>query len=61
MLRIYKWRGNTYKIADEDLPKYPGAVLVGAKPEPNNKAKEAPKNKSKAAPKKRTATKKKVK
>ena len=51
MLREYRWRGNTWQIADEDLPKYPGAVLVGqAEPKtkkrtPSNKSRRAPKNK----------------
>ena len=57
-LKKYRWRGFTYKIADEDLDKYPGAVPVEApakapvsvpevkaKAEPKNKKKEAPKNK----------------
>ena len=27
-LREYLWHGRTYQIADEDLPRYPGAVPV---------------------------------
>ena len=51
MLREYRWRGNTWQIADEDLDKYPGAVLIEpAKPQakqrtPQNKSRRAPKNK----------------
>ena len=28
-LKEYLWRGHTYQIADEDLPRYPGAIPVG--------------------------------
>ena len=47
MLREYRWRGNTWQIADEDLPKYPGAVLIepAKKRTPQNKSRRAPKNK----------------
>ena len=51
MLREYRWRGYTWQIADEDLPKYPGAVLIEpAKPQakkrtPQNKSRRTPKNK----------------
>lgn len=51
MLREYRWRGYTWQIADEDLPKYPGAVLIEpASPQvkkrtPQNKSRRAPKNK----------------
>lgn len=44
MLREYYWRGNTWQIADEDLGKYPGAVLVSA--EPKEKKKQTPANKT---------------
>ena len=43
-MKIYKWRGYMYQIADEDLKHYPGAVEVTDKPEA--KAKKAPANKS---------------
>lgn len=43
-LKIYKWRGYTYQIADEDLHLYPGAVEVENKTEA--KAKKAPANKA---------------
>lgn len=62
-LKKYRWRGFTYKIAEEDLDKYPGAVPVEASAKtpvkaPAVKAKAEPKNKKKEAPKdkKRTAT-----
>lgn len=35
----YKWRGHTYRIADEDLKNYPGAEPI------KKKQPEAPKNK----------------
>ena len=59
-MKKYLWRGYTYKIADEDLPKYPGAVPVEApkpkaKPEPKAKAEE-PKTKAKEAPKNKKRT-----
>ena len=41
-LKIYRWRGNTYQIAEEDLRLYPGAVPV----EPEKKAAKAPANKA---------------
>lgn len=46
-MKEYIWRGYTYRIADEDLPRYPGAVPV-EKEEPK-KAKAEPKNKARAA------------
>lgn len=46
-MKEYRWRGSTYKIADEDLKRYPGAELVvKAKPEPKNKRRTV-KNKAK--------------
>lgn len=47
-LKIYRWRGNTWQISDEDLPKYPGAVLV--EPEKKQKRTTVP-NKSRRTPK----------
>lgn len=50
-LKEYYWRGSTYQIADEDLPRYPGAVLVNKAPKekktdaPANKTRRSPKNK----------------
>lgn len=49
-LRIYKWRGYTWQIADEDIDKYPGAVLANPtqtkkKTAPSTKSRRAPKNK----------------
>lgn len=50
-LNEYLWRGSTYQIADEDLPHYPGAVLVNKAPKekkqvtPANKTRRTPKNK----------------
>lgn len=41
-MKIYKWRGYMYQIADEDLKYYPGAEEV----KPEAKAKKAPANKS---------------
>ena len=49
-LREYKWRGFTWQIADEDLDKYPGAVLVT----PDEKKQKRPANKSRRAPKDKT-------
>ena len=52
-MKEYKWRGKTYRIADEDLKFYPGAEPVDAEPEakaapkPENKARKDVKNKSK--------------
>lgn len=48
----YIWRGYTYRIAEEDLGMYPGAVPVEkpaekAKAEPKNKARKSAKNKEK--------------
>lgn len=48
-LKIYKWRGYTYQIADEDLHLYPGAEPVETKSKV--KAKKIPVNKSRRAPK----------
>lgn len=47
-LREYRWRGNTWQIADEDLYHYPGAVPVETTPKTKQKA---PANKSRRAPK----------
>lgn len=69
----YTWRGFTYKIADEDLSRYPGAVLVDEKPkkeykkpedpieEPKveTKAKSEPKNKARNTAKNKSKSKKK--
>ena len=50
-LKIYKWRGYTYQIADEDLRLYPGAEPVETKSKvkekktPANKSRRSPKNK----------------
>ena len=50
-LKIYKWRGYTYQIADEDLHLYPGAEPVETKSKvkekktPANKSRRSPKNK----------------
>lgn len=58
----YKWHGFTYRIADEDLERYPGAVPVE---KPGAKGGEAPANKAatpaadKAAPAKKSAKKEK--
>ena len=47
-LKNYRWRGYTWQIADEDLPKYPGAVLIEpAKDE--TKKRTVPANKSRRA------------
>lgn len=51
-MKEYKWRGLTYQIADEDLDKYPGAILIGepvdkAAAKPKNKARKPAKNKEK--------------
>lgn len=46
-MKIYKWHGNTYQIADEDLDRYPGAVPV--EPKKEKKAEKAPSNKSRKA------------
>lgn len=48
-LREYRWRGNTWQIADEDLPKYPGAVLVESEQKKQKRA--AVPNKSRRTPK----------
>ena len=45
-MNIYKWRGYTYQIADEDLKYYPGAELV--KPEKTEKEAPKPEEKKKA-------------
>lgn len=47
-LKIYKWRGYTWQIADEDLDKYPDAVPVDKAP---NTKKQSPTTKSRRAPK----------
>ena len=48
MLREYRWRGSTWQIAEEDLPKYPGAeLIVPAKDE--SKKRTTPANKSRRA------------
>ena len=39
LMNEYKWRGHTYRIADEDLKNYPGAEPI------KKKQPEAPKNK----------------
>lgn len=46
-MKKYRWRGYTYKIADEDLAMYPGAIPVEEKATvmPETKVKEEPKNK----------------
>lgn len=49
-LKLYKWRGSTWQIADEDLHRYPGAVPVKPETEkkkkvPANKARDEVKNK----------------
>ena len=49
-LKEYRWRGYTWQIADEDLPKYPGAVPINQQPKANEK-KRSPANKSRRAPK----------
>ena len=46
-LKEYRWRGYTWQIAEEDLDKYPGAILV----EPLKKSNKKPQNKSRRAPK----------
>ena len=56
MLKKYRWNGYTYKIADEDLHKYPGAIPVEAKKAPETKAAAEPKNKAAAAPKTKKST-----
>ena len=43
VMKIYKWHGNTYQIADEDLHLYPGAEPVEPK---EKKAEKAPSNKA---------------
>ena len=48
-LREYRWRGNTWQIADEDLAKYPGAVLV--EPVQPKQKRQTPANKSRRVPK----------
>ena len=49
-MKEYKWQGLTYRISDEDLARYPGAVLL----EPEKKTAEKPKNKARAAAKNKT-------
>lgn len=53
MMKIYKWRGFTYQIADEDLHLYPGAELVEPKKEPKkepqDKVRKTPANKARKA------------
>lgn len=46
--KIYNWRGFNYKIADEDLSRYPGAVPVESKPKKEAKQPEPPKEAPKA-------------
>lgn len=48
-LKEYIWRGTTWQIADEDLPRYPGAVPVRKPDEEKNRR--SPANKSRRAPK----------
>lgn len=50
-LKEYRWRGSTWQIADEDLPRYPGAVPVNQEPKDNTKKRPVPANKSRRAPK----------
>ena len=45
MLKIYRWRGHTYQIAEEDLDKYPGAVPVEKEKKKTTKSRRSPKNK----------------
>ena len=49
-LKEYRWRGSTWQIADEDLPRYPGAVPVNQEPKDNTKKRPVPANKSRRAP-----------
>ena len=47
-MKEYRWRGSTWQIADEDLPRYPGAELI--KPAKDVSQKRAtPQNKSRRA------------
>lgn len=48
-LKEYLWRGYTWQIADEDIDRYPGAVLVNR--QPKTKTKKTPANKSRRTPK----------
>ncbi len=51
-LKEYEWNGRVYQIADEDVPKYPGAVPVEKKAvEPEAKKAKAPANKSRKSAK----------
>lgn len=66
-MKKYIWNGFTYKIADEDLQNYPGAVLIeDAKPVPaaprpvrptaSEMAAQKPEKKAKAEPKNKART-----
>lgn len=46
MLREYRWNGNTWQIADEDLHMYPGAELVEPAKDKAKKRETTPQNKS---------------
>ena len=60
-MKIYRWHGSTFQIADEDLDRYPGAELVAPpkapekKPEePEVKSEEKPPSKKKKTPANKT-------
>lgn len=48
-LKEYRWRGSTWQIADEDLPRYPGAELIVPAKDVSKKRSETPQNKSRRA------------
>ena len=48
-MKIYRWHGSTFQIADEDLDRYPGAELV-APPKAPEKKLEKPEVKSEEKP-----------
>ena len=50
-LKEYYWRGSTWQIDDEDLPRFPGAVPVDQKPKETAKKRPVPADKSRRAPK----------
>lgn len=56
MMKVYRWHGHTYQIAEEDLFRYPGAVPV--EPEVPKAKEEKPEPKKKAAPKNKSRQKK---
>ena len=56
-MKIYRWHGSTFQIADDDLDRYPGAELIAPKAPakapvkaPEKKAEVKPEEKSEKKP-----------